>query len=117
MFSPGLFKKRLAEALRFLQLENLGLTPASFRAGGATAMLERGVAPNVIKFRGCWTSEKSMACYLQEAEAAASLLTLSPSAASRLQELSKSFGHLRGPPAVSFRDIRQRWIPSAFRAP
>lgn len=69
LFSPGLFKRKLREAPRSLGREGLGITPASCRAGGgATAMMERGVPPNVIRFRGCWASERAMESYLQEAE-------------------------------------------------
>ena len=35
----------------------ISITGQSMRAGGATALAEAGVAPNLIQTAGCWTSE------------------------------------------------------------
>ena len=62
-----------------------GFTPASLRAGGATHLLETGVPISNIRFAGCWASEKAMSVYLQEAEAASTLLSMSGSSVDRLE--------------------------------
>ena len=47
-------------------------------------MLEQDFPFASIKFAGCWASDKAMSCYLQEAEAASTLLSFSKSSQCRL---------------------------------
>ena len=54
----------------FFVSDSGSITPASLRAGGATDILENNVPVANIKYAGRWASERSMAAYLQEAEAA-----------------------------------------------
>jgi hypothetical protein len=100
--SRALFCKMLKTALDFLDLGNLKLSPGSLRAGGATHLLETGVAVANIKFMGGWKSEHSLAAYLQEAEAAATLLTLSDTAATRLELILTQVNFAMWPPAQPF---------------
>ena len=100
-FSPQTFSSCLANALSFYGIEHLNLTPASLRAGGATWLLEQGASLETIRFAGCWASDKAMSCYLQEAEAASVLLSLSESQQERLECALKSLRFLEQPPTVS----------------
>lgn len=102
-YSNQCFALCMQTCLKFLGLGSLSLTPASLRAGGATDMLESGVPVQNIKFAGSWASDRSLACYLQEAEAAATLLSLSPSQVSRLERALDSLNFLGSPPSRSFR--------------
>ena len=90
----------LNTALRFLGLETVNLTPGSLRAGGATFLLEQGIAVSNIRFAGGWASDHSLAAYLQEAEAAATLLDLSARTARRLAWLVDELPFLASPPSA-----------------
>lgn len=90
----------LNTALRFLGLEDVNLTPGSLRAGGATFLLEQGIAVSNIRFAGGWASDHSLAAYLQEAEAAATLLDLSARTARRLAWLVDELPFLASPPSA-----------------
>jgi hypothetical protein len=101
---------------RFLQVlcEHLGvthlkITPASLRAGGATAMLEAGIPVANIRFAGCWASEKSLACYLQEAEAAAAVMSIDTRRAVWLKQLLQQYAPLCLPPVVPYRVLFAEW--------
>jgi len=101
-YSERRFALCLHACLKFLGLDDLSLTPASLRAGGATDMLESGVPVQNIKFAGSWASDRSLACYLQEAEAAATLLSLNASQVSRLELALDSLNFLEAPPSKPF---------------
>ena len=92
----------LKTALQFFDLCHLNLSPASLRAGGATWMLEQGIPVQTIKFSGCWASDKALACYLQEAESASTLLSLSHKQQHRLEIAIGELSFLECPPAQSF---------------
>ena len=79
--------------MRFYGIDQLGFTLSSFRAGGATGMLEDGVPVAVIKYSGGWSADKSLASYLQEAESALALLRISDVAAARLKLALREFVH------------------------
>ena len=97
-FGPRVFRTCFEKVLDFLCLKSLRLTPASMRAGGATFLLESGENIPNIRFIGAWSSEKAMACYLQEAEASASLLTLTSHQSNRLEQVLHLFAFLSAPP-------------------
>ena len=99
-------------SLQGLGLGELGLTPASLRAGGATALLEAGCPPSTIRFSGCWASERVMSVYLQEAAASAALLDVGPEAASNLKSLLHRYEACRWPPAVPAQLLTPGWIPT-----
>ena len=101
VFSPQTFSSCLPDALSFYGIEHLNLTPASLRAGGATWLLEQGASLETIRFAGCWASDKAMSCYLQEAEAASVLLSLSESQQERLECALKSLRFLEQSPTIS----------------
>jgi len=109
-FSEYIFRSMLKRACTTLGLAKRGLTAASFRAGGATWLLETGVAVGQIRFMGSWASDRSLASYLQEAEACAALLGIPPAAARRLEHLLEAFAATSRPPALSFGAVlRQQW--------
>ena len=99
-YSQQTFTKCFKEAMSFFSLGHLSLTPASLRAGGATWLLEQGVSLAAIRFAGGWASDKAMCCYLQEAEAASTLLSLSFSEQRRLEFSLKSLCFLERPPGT-----------------
>ena len=99
-YSRQLFVKLLRDALRFFDLEHLGLTPGSLRAGGATHMLETGVPVQNIKYAGGWASDRSLASYLQEAEAANTLLSMTDPQSRRLEVALTELAFLRRPPST-----------------
>ena len=106
------FGRALQKTLRFIGLSEAGLTPSSFRAGGATALLEEGWSIAHIKFAGGWTTEKTLASYLQEAECAQVLLRLSTHQTEWLDRFLRAFSFLDSPPGVAFRVCRAPWIRS-----
>jgi hypothetical protein len=73
-------------------------------------MLEKGEAMEKIRFAGCWTSEKAMSAYLQEAESAATLLSLSRRQVASVQSFLAQTEVLVAPPAVPARALRCQWI-------
>ena len=105
LFSPQRFRKCLKEGLEFFSLGALRLTAASLRAGGATRLLELGVPVANIKIAGCWASERALASYLQEAEAAGALLKLSGPQLRRLETFLSRLAHTDLPPAVAFASL------------
>lgn len=68
-------------------------------------MLEGGAPASAIKLAGCWASQRALSAYLQEAEAAAVLLRVSPGAAQQLKRLLASFASCLGPPRASLASI------------
>jgi len=65
--SRGIYNLRFGEVARSTTLKDLGVTPASLRAGGATHELVHGESMENICFHGRWTSLGSLRSYLQEA--------------------------------------------------
>ena len=97
-YSPQTFSSCLTTALSFYGFEKSKLTPASLRAGGATWLLERWASLETIRFAGCWASDKAMSCYLQEAEAASVMLSLTTSQQERLKCALQALHFLECPP-------------------
>ncbi len=58
-------------ALAFFKLDKCGFSLGSFRVGGANNLLEQGLGA------GGWAAKCTLSHYLQEAEAAPTLLSLS----------------------------------------
>merc|ERR1712216_610964 len=66
----------LRSCLRFLDLEHLHITPSSMRAGGTTFLFESGMPVGNIRYAGRWSSESSMAAYIQEVESSMVLMNI-----------------------------------------
>ncbi|CAK0800076.1 unnamed protein product [Prorocentrum cordatum] len=76
-------------------------TLAGLRAGGATELFMRTRNIAWVKFHGRWASERSLAHYIQEANAAAALSDLEPSIAEVLCRIRAEFSCLDvGPPCI-----------------
>ena len=112
-FGPRVFAICLREALSFLGLGQLSLTPSSFRAGGATWLFEEGVSISNIRFAGSWSSERVLSHYLQEAEAAASLLDVSEASARSLERFMDALSFAAEPPRLPYQQLAARWMPVA----
>jgi hypothetical protein len=65
--SAAMFSRMMKTVLFRFGVEHLGLTPASLRPGGATALYLAQVPIAELMFRGRWASMKSLASYIQEA--------------------------------------------------
>ena len=65
--SRGVYNLRFAEVAKRAQVRELGVTPASLRAGGATHELVHGESMENICFHGRWVNLGSLRSYLQEA--------------------------------------------------
>ena len=109
-YSCEVFIQLFQRALSFFELGATGFSLGSFRAGGATALLESGMAISQIKFCGGWSADKTLCSYLQEAESALTLIQLSASAAHRLEKALTALSHLELPPPVAPATLLQQWI-------
>ena len=94
------FNAMLQQCLGYLGAEDLGLTPACLRAGGTTTFFERGTATGHLRYYGRWASERSMSCYIQEAESALTMLKLSLDTTRRLDSIAESLAFLARPPVT-----------------
>ena len=111
-FGSEQFGRALRKLLAYTKLGELGITPSSLRAGGATALLEGGASVSNILFAGGWTSEKTLSSYLQLAEAAQTLLRLEHSRAIWLQRFIEQLSFLEAPPAAPYLSFFAPWIPT-----
>ena len=64
--SGGSFRKEFQRLCQFFQVENLNFKPYSLRRGGATFLLQMGVALETILVRGRWRSLGAARLYLQD---------------------------------------------------
>ena len=96
--TPSAFRRFMSRLCHFLHLKNVGLTPSSFQAGGATRLLEEGHPVSSIRFQGGWASERSLSPYLQEADAASTLLSLPSADAFRLETVLDALAFAEWPP-------------------
>ena len=90
------------QALNFFGIKHLGFTLASLRAGRATELLEIETPLANIQFAGSWTSQKALACYLQEAEAASIMLDVGKKSIDRIQYALKHFIAFEFPPVTPY---------------
>ena len=93
------FAKLFREALAQLDLGSAGFTPASLRAGGATAMFMDEVPVETLRFRGRWTNTKTLEHYIQEGMACLQMSQLSGSAALRVSKYTGAFASGPWPPS------------------
>jgi hypothetical protein len=111
---PRTFRLCLEQALRFFGLAHLSLTPASLRAGGATHLFEVGASISAIRFAGSWSSERVLSHYLQEAEAAATLLDVDEATARFVHTFVRTLGFAAKPPEHQWKDIVRTWTSQRF---
>ena len=107
-FSPGAFRHRFACLCNSLGLPTtgtqgkLGFTPASLRAGGATALLEATEDIDLVPRRGRWQNFRTLEIYIQELQAASVLPGLSPPVRNRILRLAAAAPNLHA--------LDLRWI-------
>ena len=92
------FVRMMDKVAAALRLHRAGYTPGSLRPGRASDLFESGVSVARIKVLGRWCTERAMGAYLQEAEAAVSLLRLPQRTLGRLEAIHSAFGFLLLPP-------------------
>ncbi len=92
-----------------LELGPATFTPEGLRAGGATWLLEQGHLVSSIRFAGAWSSEKRMACYLQEGEAAGVMLGLTKSQTQRISAIHETLGFCLALPSVTVKILEAGW--------
>ena len=66
-YSAQLFREQFRRYQRFFRIAHLNLKPYSLRRGGATLLLQQGVAMESILLRGRWRSLAVARVYLQDA--------------------------------------------------
>ena len=84
------FRERFADLWRKLKLQDVRLSPASLRAGGASFKFQSGVPISSIRFLGRWASEAALKHYIQGATAQQLLLRMPLPAITRLKRLLQS---------------------------
>ncbi len=73
-------------------------------------MLECGVPVGEIKLAGGWAAERTLSLYLQQAEAAITLLQMPAQAARRLEFCLEHLCFLEIPPALRLPQLLGTWI-------
>ena len=96
--SRSTFESMFKRALAFFGLSQIGFTLSSLRAGRATELLELGVPIANIQFMGSWGGQRTLAAYLQEAEAASTLLHIGAQEPQRIRFAVEAFGFLQASP-------------------
>lgn len=85
--TPARFRIMFKTVCEKMMVQNMKLSPASLRAGGATWMLDEGYEVSRIRFQGRWTNLRSLEHYLQVARAQQLSLTIPDHVALQLRKL------------------------------
>lgn len=85
--TPSRFRVMFKTVCQKMMIQNMRLSPASLRAGGATWMLDEGFEVSRIRFQGRWTNLRSLEHYLQVARAQQLSLTIPGYVATQLKRL------------------------------
>lgn len=88
----GAFRRLWDSALEDLRVPHTsmdGLTPASLRAGGATHLFANTQDIGLVKWRGRWTSDRTLETYLQELGSASVVPKLNASVRQDIYEKSR----------------------------
>ncbi len=96
------FRKYFKLTCEALGLTSLKLTPASLRAGGATARFARGQELAQLKWWGRWASLATLEHHVQEAAALMVMMTLEDSTLDRLEKIVLSGTVFNDPPCRSW---------------
>ena len=104
----GKFRSIFAQIVKDLDIQDMGLTPASLRAGGATHYLSTGILDlGQLKFRGRWAALSTLEHYVQECTATLVMLRLADSTLDRLESLIRFSAKFKLPPATPW----ERFFP------
>ena len=111
------FSALFREVTTGLGLQNLGLSPGSLRACGATHLFNQGVEISVIRIQGRWRSAASLDHYIQIAAASLAMLDMSPCSSELVEELLLEARPLRRPPLLAWSAFfsRKRQLCSLLR--
>ena len=93
------FKQFFSKILDSLNLQDIGYTPGSLRAGGATSRFIDGMEIARLKFLGRWKSLNSLEHYIQQATASLARHKVAPEVNSAISLLLKQGRGLRQPPS------------------
>ena len=97
------------EIVKYLDIEAMGLTPASLRAGGATHKFSTGALDlGQLKFRGRWSALSTLEHYVQECTATLVMLRLSNETLNRLQSLMRFGYKFESPPPAPWESFFAR---------
>ena len=98
------------QALTALDMQDLGITLASLRTGGATQHFIQYENIGKLQYLGRWRNAQTLEHYLQEAMAAHVDLALSQRSRARTEAARQIFLSLKGPPAVAWWALgSRRW--------
>jgi integrase len=86
--SAAAFRKLWNWSLETLELDGMHFTPGCLRPGGTTHQFRSGVPIQTLKYHGGWCSDRSLACYVQEAMAALVWHGVQPSVAQAIHAKS-----------------------------
>ncbi len=108
--SAAHFRKRHDALLDFFgvpSVDGAGITPASHRGGGTTWRFFQGETLSMIRWRGRWTSDRSLEIYLQEVGAASILPSLKPADRDRISRFAQSSAAALVQAAARLREKRE----------
>ena len=123
------FRRLFKLAVEGLGLQSLRLTPASLRAGGATARFARGTDLGHLKWWGRWASLATLEHYVQESAATMVMMTLPSDTLDRLESIVTAANVFDQPPSQPWahffsrasQRLPQRWTSrgslKSFAAP
>lgn len=95
---PNRFRSIFKHLRTKLEIHGLKLSPASLRAGGATALVDQGIDIKRIRFMGRWANLRSLEHYIQVARAQQIALSIPKPVAERLKTFLARFFFLLGLP-------------------
>jgi hypothetical protein len=102
------FRVMLKILLRYLELSDDLITPASFRAGAATEAFKKGIELSRIRLMGRWRTITSLDHYVQEAAAVMVSMQLPSDVLNSLHALLSRVRFLRRPPGENWSQLFTR---------
>ena len=85
----------------WLDVDNIGYTPSSFRSGGATHVFRTEQNLGRLQYRGRWKSAATLESYLQEAMSAHATHVVSDRGRERVAVVRQAVHRLKSPPEVA----------------
>ena len=109
--SPGgtaRFRELFKQLVKLLRLDGLKLTPASLRAGGATAKFNEGMDLGKLQYRGRWSALSTLQHYIQEATASLVLLNLEKKIVDEIISIEGLSHKFESPPSTAWASFFDR---------
>lgn len=85
---------QLCGALHISHVDQVGMTPASLRAGGATFWFQLRDNSEWVRFRGRWASTRMLEIYIQEAGVDQIMQDLAPDVRAHIARLANAAPHI-----------------------